>query len=210
MADRNARARAASKLHQTLFGCPARAASDPLHSGIRATCSDAGRPVFADLQSRVSRKELNESFSLSSGQARARLVQASAALATVAAWLPDAEAAYRPVVTPINPSGPRSAAHVVCGRGFFAFALALRACHDHRLLRRHDHGPGANWTRARSLSRSMQTGSHRLHGQQRRHADQFSGFSTEPQEKTYASRRLPANAQPSACSHRPPDCGPPT
>lgn len=46
-------------------------------------------------------------FPLSTGQARARLVQASAVLATVVA-VAGCGAGYRPVVSPINPSGPAS------------------------------------------------------------------------------------------------------
>jgi YVTN family beta-propeller protein len=46
-------------------------------------------------------------FPLSTGQARARLVQASAVLAAVAA-VAGCGAGYRPVVSPINPSGPAS------------------------------------------------------------------------------------------------------
>ncbi|MDE3201344.1 MAG: YncE family protein [Acidobacteriota bacterium] len=44
-------------------------------------------------------------FSFPSGQARVRLVQVSAAL-TIAALVQGCGAGYRPVVTPINPSGP--------------------------------------------------------------------------------------------------------
>ena len=72
---------------------------------------------------------------MNSGQARTRLVQAGAALAA-AALIAGCGSTYRPVVTPVNPSGPAAATSVVCGGGLGAFADHAGHCHRHRLLRR--------------------------------------------------------------------------
>ena len=61
---------------------------------------------------------------------RVLLVQSGVAIA-VAVLVSGCGSTYRPVVTPINPTGPAASAFIACGRRFVPLADDARHCYDH-------------------------------------------------------------------------------